>query len=68
MEQLIESLLHYAEAGEELALQSVNANAVIDGILQRLAPLIDESGASVTRDGLPEVRADLCVCSRYFRI
>jgi PAS domain S-box-containing protein len=58
MEQLIESLLHYAEAGEELTMQSVNVNAVIDGILQRLAPLIQESGASVTRGVLPEVQAD----------
>jgi light-regulated signal transduction histidine kinase (bacteriophytochrome) len=58
MEQLIESLLRYAEAGEEIAVQSVNVNAVIDGILQRLAPLIQESGASVTRSVLPEVQAD----------
>lgn len=58
MEKLIESLLHYAESGEELVFQRVNVSAVIDGLLQRLEPLIQESGATVIRGTLPEVQAD----------
>jgi light-regulated signal transduction histidine kinase (bacteriophytochrome) len=58
MDQLIESLLRYAESGEQLSLQHVNVNAVVDGLLRRLEPLVRESGATITRDLLPEVEAD----------
>jgi PAS domain S-box-containing protein len=58
MERLIDSLLRYAETGEELAPQRVNANAIVDGLLLRLQPLINESKAIVTRDPLPDVLAD----------
>jgi PAS domain S-box-containing protein len=58
MEQLIDSLLRYAESGEELALQRVNVNAVVDGLLRSLGPLIRTTGTTVTRDPLPEVDAD----------
>ena len=58
MEQLIESLLRYAESGNELSTTRVNVNAVIDGLLKRLAPLIRETGATITTDTLPEIQAD----------
>jgi PAS domain S-box-containing protein len=58
MDQLIESLLSYAESGEQLSLQHVNVNVVVDGLLRRLEPLVRESGAAITRDSLPEVEAD----------
>jgi PAS domain S-box-containing protein len=58
MEQLIESLLRYAESGEELAIRPVNVNAVIDGILHSLEPLVRETNATVTHKVLPEVKAD----------
>jgi PAS domain S-box-containing protein len=58
MENLIESLLRYAESGEELAIRPVNVNAIIDGILHRLEPLMRETNATVTRKVLPEVQAD----------
>jgi len=67
MEELIESLLRYAESGQELALQKVNVNAVIDGLLHRLSPLIQQSGVSITRDILPEVQADPVLLLQVFQ-
>jgi PAS domain S-box-containing protein len=58
MERLIESLLHYAESGDELSVSRVNVSAVIDGLLHTLEPLIRETNATVTTDSMPEVRAD----------
>jgi PAS domain S-box-containing protein len=58
MEQLIDSLLRYAESGNELSTTRVNVNAVIDGLLRRLDPVIRETSATVTVDTLPEVQAD----------
>lgn len=58
MDQLIESLLHYAESGGELSLMRVNVSAVIAGLLHRLEPLVRETGAVVTTEALPEVYAD----------
>lgn len=58
MEGLIESLLRYAESGEELAPSRVNTNAIIDGLLRTLDPLMEKTRATVTREGLPEVEAD----------
>jgi PAS domain S-box-containing protein len=58
MDQLIESLLQYAESGGELSPTRVNVPAVIAGLLHRLDPLVRESGAVVTMEALPEVYAD----------
>jgi light-regulated signal transduction histidine kinase (bacteriophytochrome) len=58
MEKLIVSLLRYAESEDELSTRRVNVNALIDGLLERLEPLIRETGATVTTDLLPEVQAD----------
>jgi PAS domain S-box-containing protein len=58
MERLIESLLRYAESGEELAPSRVNTNAVIDGLIRTLDPFMEKTEATVTRDALPEVEAD----------
>ncbi|HVW07010.1 MAG TPA: PAS domain-containing protein [Bryobacteraceae bacterium] len=58
MEQLIESLLHYAESGGELSLTRVNISAVIAGLLHRLEPLVRETGATIVTEALPEVYAD----------
>jgi len=58
MDQLIESLLQYAESGGELSPTRVNVPAVIAGLLHRLEPLIRETGAVVTTEALPEVYAD----------
>jgi PAS domain S-box-containing protein len=59
MDQLIEALLHYAESGEELAHERVNVNALIDGLLHTLAPLIQETEAKITSAALPDnIQAD----------
>jgi len=58
MEQLIESLLRYAQSENELSLTRVNVNAVIDGIVKSLDPLIRETKATITTEALPEVQAD----------
>jgi PAS domain S-box-containing protein len=58
MEQLIESLLQYAESGGQLSLTRVNIPAVIAGLLRRLEPVIRETGAMVMTEALPEVYAD----------
>jgi PAS domain S-box-containing protein len=58
MEHLIESLLHYAESGDELSVSRVSVSAVIDGLLHTLDPLIRETNARVTTDTMPEVQAD----------
>ncbi len=58
MQQLIESLLHYATSEEDLAATSVNVNAVVDGLVHSLEPILKEARASVTADPLPTVRAD----------
>lgn len=58
MEQLIESLLRYAESGEGLNLRPVNVNAFLDLLVHRLEPLIRQTKTTITRDALPEVDAD----------
>ena len=58
MEQLIESLLQYAQSGGALSPTRVNVPAVIAGLLHRLEPLIRETGAAVSTEALPEVHAD----------
>jgi PAS domain S-box-containing protein len=58
MEHLIESLLRYAESEDELSVSQVSMSAVIDGLLHRLEPVIQETHATVTMDNLPEVYAD----------
>jgi light-regulated signal transduction histidine kinase (bacteriophytochrome) len=45
MEQLIESLLRYAESGEELDLRRVNVNNFLDLLMHRLEPLIRQTKA-----------------------
>lgn len=58
MERLIDSLLRYAESGDELSATSVSVGAVINGLLHTLRPLIEETGATITADHLPVVHAD----------
>jgi PAS domain S-box-containing protein len=58
MDHLVQSLLQYAESGEDLSLQSVDLNAVLTGLLARIAPVIQEAGAIIAHDPLPQVQAD----------
>lgn len=58
MEQLIDSLLAYANSGEEVSATRVNVHAVIDGLLHSLEPLIRETNTTITTGKLPRVQAD----------
>jgi len=58
MEKLIESLLRYAESGNNLSLSRINLNAIVEGLRHSLEPLIRESGAVITSDTLPDLQAD----------
>jgi PAS domain S-box-containing protein len=59
MEQLTEGLLHLAEVGKGSPERtSVRVEAVIDGVLADLQPVVEEAGAEVTCGALPVVAAD----------
>jgi PAS domain S-box-containing protein len=54
MQELINDLLMYSRVGSRaLTLQNVDANGVVDRVIGDLARAIEESGATVTRDDLP---------------
>lgn len=59
MKQLIEDLLAYSRVGTRgKELRPVQARAALDKALVNLRAAIESSGASITRDALPEVKAD----------
>lgn len=59
MQELINDLLAYSRAGtRQLQLSAVDVNQVVDSLASDLSITIDESGARVTREELPTVRAD----------
>ncbi len=59
MQQLIEDLLAYSRVGTRgAAMVSTDANEALGRALANLRLAIEESGASVTADPLPVVRAD----------
>jgi light-regulated signal transduction histidine kinase (bacteriophytochrome) len=59
MKQLIEDLLAYSRVGTRgRELRPVQAQAVLDKALVNLRAALEQSGATVTRDPLPEVNAD----------
>jgi len=59
MKQLIEDLLAYSHVGTRgKELRPVQAQAVLDKVLINLRGAVEQSGATVTHDPLPEVNAD----------
>jgi signal transduction histidine kinase len=59
MQQLIDDLLSYSRVGTRGApFQMVPLEEVLAGVLKDLSGVVAESGAVVTHDPLPEVRAD----------
>jgi PAS domain S-box-containing protein len=59
MDQLIRSLLQYAQAGEpSLQKTQVRIEAIIDGARSNLQPVLKETSAEVTHDGLPTLPGD----------
>jgi signal transduction histidine kinase len=68
MGRLIESLLHYAQAGHgELSRRTVPVDSVIDGVRATLAPLIAETGAKLVCKHLPSVEADPVLLEQVFQ-
>jgi len=59
MQRLIEDLLAFSRVGTRgVAFAPTEVNAVLDRALANLKLSIEETGATVTRDGLPTVSAD----------
>lgn len=58
MQRLISDLLHYSRVGRIRELKTVELEKVLDASLSNLKASVDESGAVVTNDPLPEVLAD----------
>jgi light-regulated signal transduction histidine kinase (bacteriophytochrome) len=59
MQQLIQALLRYAQAGEEaLSKTAVRVNAILNGVRSNLKLVIDESSAELTHGDLPTVAGD----------
>jgi signal transduction histidine kinase len=57
--ELIRDLLEYSKAGRgELRSEAVDANALVNEVLELLAAPIEEAGAAVTVGDLPVLRAD----------
>jgi light-regulated signal transduction histidine kinase (bacteriophytochrome) len=68
MERLIESLLHYAQAGQgKLNRQSVAVDRVVESVRVTLAPLITETGAQIICQALPIVDADPVLLERLLQ-
>ena len=59
MQQLIQDLLAYSRVGtKSMDLTMVSSGSALDLALSNLRSAIDDSGAQVTSDPLPDVRAD----------
>lgn len=58
MQLLIDSLLRYATSEQDFPATDVNLNAVIEGLIRSLDPIIQETDATITVDPLPTLRAD----------
>lgn len=59
MQTLINDLLAYSRVGTQAKpLQPVDCNTVLDRVLKSLERAVRDSGASITRDPLPNVLAD----------
>jgi signal transduction histidine kinase len=68
MQVLIQDLLSFSRVGRNgRASGAVDCNAVVDEVLQTLASPIQESGAVVTRAGLPAVWADRTQVAQLFQ-
>ena len=58
MQELIKSLLSYSRVGREASPpQPLDCNAIIEDVKQNLRVAIEESGAEITSDALPTLRA-----------
>jgi PAS domain S-box-containing protein len=68
MQQLIEDLLVYSRAGARGgALESVDSGSALAAAIQNLTKTIEESGAVITHDELPVVRANAPQLTQVFQ-
>lgn len=68
MQQLIEDLLLYSRAGARGgSLESVDSGAALAAAIQNLTKTIEESGAVITHDELPLVRANAPQLAQVFQ-
>jgi PAS domain S-box-containing protein len=57
MQELIKSLLSYSRVGREVTVpEPVDCNTVVEDVRQNLKIAIEESGAKITSDPLPEIQ------------
>lgn len=67
MKQLINDLLGYSRAGNNpLKIEPVDTGIVVSGVVRMLRPMIEETGAEVTAEGLPKLDADAGQLERLF--
>jgi light-regulated signal transduction histidine kinase (bacteriophytochrome) len=68
MQQLIEDLLVYSRAGARGgSLESVDSGSALAAAIQNLTKTIEESGAVITHDELPVVRANAPQLTQVFQ-
>jgi light-regulated signal transduction histidine kinase (bacteriophytochrome) len=68
MDELIRTLLAYAQAGQrQLELKPVAVAKIVEEVLSSLAPLIAETGAEITVGNLPVVEGDRVQLQQLFQ-
>ena len=68
MQRLINDLLAYSRAGAKRALpRRISSESALQGALSNLQTTIEESGATVTHDALPEVTMDDTQLTQIFQ-
>lgn len=68
MQQLIDNLLEYSRVGQHRRpFERVDCGKIVDQTIRHLKPIIDESGAVITRGPLPEVLGDPSELGQLFQ-
>jgi PAS domain S-box-containing protein len=68
MQQLIDNLLEYSRLGQHRRpFERVDCGKIVDQTIRHLKPIIDESGAVITRGPLPEVLGDPSELGQLFQ-
>ena len=67
MSRLIDDLLAYSRVGRGVAVEAVDATAIVDAVVKDLGASIAESGALVACDPLPTVKASALELTQLFQ-
>lgn len=68
LQRMIQDLLAYSRAGTRGAyFEPVDTNQIVDEVIQNLQARIEQTGAQITRDQLPEVTADATLLLEVFQ-